>query len=76
MTGAKLKNQAPLQALPLRIFPAEHNSANKSVVDCVTSCVKMFSSQRSSQVGIHIHVNTLAVALAITVPTTPISPWP
>ena len=36
----------------------------------------MFSIQTSSQVGIHVHVNTLAVALAITFPTTPISPWP
>ena len=76
MPGAKLKNQAPLQALPLRILPAEHNSMNWSVVDCLTSRVKMFSIQPSSQVGIRIHVDTLAVALAITFPATPISPWP
>ena len=76
MTGTKLKNRAPLQTLPLRIFPAEHNSANWSVVDCVTSRVKMFSSQPSSQVGIHIHVDRVAVALAVTFPATPSSPWP
>ena len=29
MTGAKLKNQALLQALPLRVFPAEHNGELK-----------------------------------------------
>ena len=53
MTGAKLKNKAHLQALPLHVFPAEHNSANWSVVDRATSCVKMFRDRETRQVFLY-----------------------
>ena len=50
MTGAKLKNKAHLQALPLRVFPAEHNCAKESVMDRVTSSVKMFRDRETRQI--------------------------
>ena len=50
MTGAKLKNKAHLQALPLRVFPAEHNCASESVMDGVTSRVKMFRDRETRQI--------------------------
>ena len=50
MPGAKLINKAHLQALSLHVFPAEHNSANQSVVDRVTSCDKMFRDRETRQV--------------------------
>ena len=50
MTGAKFINKAHLQALSLHVFTAEHNSANQSVVDRVTSCAKMFRDRETRQV--------------------------
>ena len=33
MTGSKLNSQAHIKVLPLCVFPAEHNSMKKSIVD-------------------------------------------
>ena len=49
MTVAKLKNKAHLQALPLRVYSAEH-CANESVMDGVTSRVKMFRDRETRQI--------------------------
>ena len=49
MTGARLKNKAHFPALPLHVLPAQHNLANQSVMDRVTSCVKMFCDRETWQ---------------------------
>ena len=49
LTGAKLKYQSHFQALPLHIIYREHHSRNQSVVDWVTSHIKMFSHRKPQQ---------------------------